>query len=76
MDRHKQLAGTVTTYVPDFSGWAHPRPVFTIWMLLVYIFWMGVTAMCIRFCIQLLSLWKMHRALQRVKINQIKVRLL
>ncbi|HWV68627.1 M56 family metallopeptidase [Chitinophaga sp.] len=76
VNRHEVLAGSVMTYVPDLAGWQAPAPVFTMWTLLVYIFWTGVSAMTIRFCFQLLSLWKIHRTSQRRKIAGTPVQVL
>lgn len=76
VNRHEVLAGSVMTYVPDLAGWQAPAPVFTVWTLLVYIFWTGVSAMTIRFCFQLLSLWKIHRTSQRRKIAGTPVQVL
>ncbi|MGF6927778.1 TonB-dependent SusC/RagA subfamily outer membrane receptor [Chitinophaga sp. W2I13] len=76
VNRHEVLAGNVMTYVPDLAGWRAPAPVFTIWTLLVYIFWTGVSVMAIRFCFQLLSLWKIHRTSQRSEIADIPVQVL
>lgn len=76
VNKHEVIAGTVLTYIPDFSAWQTPAPVFTVWTALVYIFWIGVSAMAIRFCIQLFSLWKIHRISQRAKIDDITVQLL
>ncbi|MFX1707852.1 TonB-dependent receptor plug domain-containing protein [Chitinophaga sp. CC14] len=76
VNRHEVLADNVMTYVPDLAGWQAPAPVFTIWTLLVYIFWTGVSVMAIRFCFQLLSLWKIHRSSQRREIADIPVQVL
>ena len=76
VNKHEVIAGTVLTYVPDFSAWQAPAPVFTVWTALVYIFWIGVSAMTIRFCIQLFSLWKIHRLSRPGKIDDITVQLL
>lgn len=76
VNRHEVLADSVMTYVPDLAGWQAPAPVFTIWTLLVYIFWTGVSVMAIRFCFQLLSLWKIHRSSQRSKIAGTPVQVL
>ncbi|MET3880703.1 M56 family metallopeptidase [Chitinophaga sp. OAE865] len=76
VNRHEVLADSVMTYVPDLGGWQAPAPVFTIWTLLVYIFWTGVSVMAIRFCFQLLSLWKIHRSSKRSKIADTTVQVL
>lgn len=76
VNKHEIIAGTVLTYIPDFSAWQAPAPEFTVWTALVYIFWIGVSAMTIRFCIQLFSLWKIHRISKRSKIDDITVQLL
>ncbi|MBS0026755.1 M56 family metallopeptidase [Chitinophaga sp. 22321] len=76
VNKHEVIAGNVMTYVPDFSAWEAPAPVFTVWTALVYLFWLGVSFMAIRFCIQLFSLWKIHRQSQRGNIDNIPVQLL
>ncbi|MEC5146778.1 M56 family metallopeptidase [Chitinophaga sp. 212800010-3] len=73
--RH-EMAGTVMTYVPDLSSWEAPAPEFTVWTVLVYIFWTGVSVMAIRFLIQLLSLWRLHRKSVPGQIHQTPVKLL
>ncbi|HEY9258488.1 M56 family metallopeptidase [Chitinophaga sp.] len=76
VNKHEVIAGTVLTYIPNFAAWQAPAPVFTVWTALVYVFWIGVSVMAIRFCIQLFSLWKIHRISQRAKIDDITVQLL
>ncbi|SEW54873.1 M56 family metallopeptidase [Chitinophaga arvensicola] len=76
INKHEVLAGSVMTYIPDLSAWQAPAPVFTIWTLLVYIFWTGVSVMAIRFGIQLFSLWKIHRSSQHSKIADTPVQVL
>lgn len=76
VNNHEVLAGTVMTYIPDLAAWQAPAPVFTIWTLLVYIFWTGVSVMAIRFAIQLFSLWKIHRSSYHSEIDHTPVRLL
>ena len=76
INKHEVIAGKVMTYVPDFTAWQVPAPAFTIWTALEYIFWMGVSVMAIRFCIQLFSLWQIHRKSQRGKLHDISVQLL
>ncbi|PSL47577.1 beta-lactamase regulating signal transducer with metallopeptidase domain [Chitinophaga niastensis] len=76
VNKHETLSGGVMTYVPDLSNWRAPAPVFTVWNVLVYIFWIGVSVMAIRFFIQLFSLWKIHRQSQRGEVANIRVQLL
>jgi TonB-dependent SusC/RagA subfamily outer membrane receptor len=76
MNKHEVIAGKVMTYVPDFTAWQAAAPAFTIRTALVYIFWAGVSVMAIRFCIQLFSLWKIHRKSQPGKLHDIAVQLL
>jgi TonB-dependent SusC/RagA subfamily outer membrane receptor len=76
VNKHEVIAGTVLTYIPDFSAWQAPAPAFTVWTALVYVFWTGVSVMTIRFGIQLFSLWKIHRLSKRGKIDDIPVQLL
>lgn len=76
VNNHEVLAGTVMTYIPDLAAWQAPAPVFTIWTLLVYIFWTGVSVMAIRFAIQLFSLWKIHRSSHHSEIDHTPVQVL
>lgn len=76
VNNHEVLAGTVMTYIPDLAAWKAPTPVFTIWTLLVYIFWTGVSVMTIRFSIQLFSLWKIHRSSHHSEIDHTPVQVL
>jgi TonB-dependent SusC/RagA subfamily outer membrane receptor len=76
ISKHEALAGGVLVYVPDFDAWKSPAPAFTVWTALVWIFWAGVSVMTIRFCIQLVSLWKIHRKSQRGEIGSVPVQLL
>lgn len=62
VEKHEQLSGTVETYMPDFEALkAQVGTTFTIWHLLIYIFWTGVLMMAFRLGMQLLSLLKIHR---------------
>jgi hypothetical protein len=62
MEKHQQLSGTVVTYVPDFEALkTQVGTSFSIWHILVYIFWTGVVIMALRLSAQLISLLKIHR---------------
>ena len=76
LQRHQQIS-EVVAYVPDL-GALQLQPVneFTVWHLLVYIFWVGVAVMAIRFLMQLLSLWRLHRRSQAAVIKQLPVKAL
>ena len=76
ISKHEVLADGVLVYVPDFDAWKSPAPSFTVWTALVWVFWIGVSVMAIRFCIQLVSLWKIHRKSQRGEIGSVPVQLL
>ena len=56
ISKHEVLVDGVLVYVPDFDAWKSPAPAFTVWTALVWVFWIGVSVMAIRFCIQLVSL--------------------
>jgi len=76
LDRHHEI-GEVVAYVPDLSALqAQPEPGFTVWHLLVYIFWTGVAVMTIRFAIQLSALWRLHRKSHPGLLQQHPVKLL
>jgi TonB-dependent SusC/RagA subfamily outer membrane receptor len=76
VNKHEVIALGVMTYVPDLAALRTPAPVFTAWTALVYVFWIGVSVMAIRFFIQLFSLWRIHRKSQRGRIDDITVQLL
>jgi TonB-dependent SusC/RagA subfamily outer membrane receptor len=76
LQRHQQIV-TVVEYVPDLSALQAQAPAgITIWHLLVYIFWTGVTVMGIRFLMQLLSLWRIHHKAHTIVIQQQPVKML
>jgi TonB-dependent SusC/RagA subfamily outer membrane receptor len=76
LQRHQQISNVVA-YVPDLGALElQPVSEFTIWYLLVYIFWVGVAVMAIRFFMQLLSLWRLHRQSQAAVIQQLPVKAL
>jgi len=76
LQRHQQISNVVA-YVPDLDALQlQPANEFTVWHLLVYIFWVGVAAMAIRFFMQLLSLWRLHRQSQAAVIQQLPVKAL
>lgn len=76
LQRHQEI-GEVVAYVPDLSALqAQPDPGFTVWHLLVYIFWAGVAVMTIRFIVQLFALWRIHRKSQPGTLQQHPVKLL
>jgi hypothetical protein len=76
LQRHHEI-GEVVAYVPDLSALqAQPDPGFTVWHLLVYIFWTGVAVMTIRFIVQLFALWRIHRKSQPGTLQQHPVKLL
>ncbi|WP_212006428.1 M56 family metallopeptidase [Chitinophaga sp. HK235] len=60
VNRHQAIAGGMT-YLPDLEALKTHGDSFTVWTLLVYLFWAGVTVMSIRFAGQLFSLWRIHR---------------
>ncbi|HEU4555932.1 MAG TPA: TonB-dependent receptor plug domain-containing protein [Chitinophaga sp.] len=74
LEHHERISSVVVIYVPDLNTLQTER--FTVWNVLVYIFWVGVAAMAIRFIIQLLSLWKLHRQAQAAVIQQQPVKAL
>lgn len=76
--RHEQLAGTVTYYSPNWHLLQQPAQPesLTIWGILEYAFWIGVTVMLIRFCIQLFSLLRIHLRTRDSLLNKEKVRLM
>lgn len=76
LQRHREI-GEVAAYVPDLSALqAQPDAGLTIWHLLIYIFWTGVTVMAFRFIIQLCSLWRIHRSSHTGVLQQQPVKLL
>lgn len=76
LQRHQQISNVVA-YVPDLGALElQPVSEFTVWHLLVYIFWVGVAVMAIRFFMQLLSLWRLHRQSQAAVIQQLPVKAL
>lgn len=76
LERHHEIS-EVVAYVPDLSALqAQPDPGFTIWHLLVYIFWTGVAVMSIRFMVQLSALWRIHRKSQPGTLQKHPVKLL
>jgi TonB-dependent SusC/RagA subfamily outer membrane receptor len=76
LERNRRIEGVVE-YVPDFSVLqAQPDPGFTVWQLLVYVFWAGVAVMAIRFVIQLCSLWRIHRRSRTGMLQQQPVKVL
>ncbi|SEM22778.1 TonB-dependent outer membrane receptor, SusC/RagA subfamily, signature region [Chitinophaga rupis] len=76
LQRHQQIS-EVVAYVPDLGALQlQPVSEFTVWHLLVYIFWVGVAVMAIRFFMQLLSLWRLHRQSQAAVIQQLPVKAL
>jgi len=76
LQRHQQISNVVA-YVPDLGALElQPVSEFTVWHLLVYIFWVGVAVMAIRFFMQLLSLWRLHRQAQAAVIQQQPVKAL
>lgn len=76
LQRHQQISNVVA-YVPDLDALQlQPANEFSVWHLLVYIFWVGVAAMAVRFFMQLLSLWRLHRQSQAAVIQQLPVKAL
>lgn len=73
VERHETIAGGIA-YLPDLSALTAPAEQFSVWTLLVYLFWAGVTAMTIRLAIQLLSLWKIHRRSSPATVDGVTVR--
>ncbi|GAA0540990.1 M56 family metallopeptidase [Chitinophaga japonensis] len=76
LQRHREI-GTVVEYVPDLRLLqAQPAAEFSVWHLLVYVFWAGVAVMGIRFAVQLLSLWRLHRQSHAAVIRRLPVKVL
>jgi len=76
LESHEEI-GEVVAYVPDLSALqAQPEPGFTVWHLLVYIFWTGVAVMTIRFAVQLSALWRLHRKSHPGQLQEHPVKLL
>lgn len=73
VERHETIAGGIA-YLPDLSALTAPAEQFSVWTLLVYLFWAGVTVMTIRLAIQLLSLWKIHRRSSPATVDGVTVR--
>ena len=71
--RHVPLNNAVT-YIPDLAA-LNARPATPlINVVLLYVFWTGVIVMTIRFLIQLLSLWKLHRKTTVASIDDHTIR--
>jgi len=76
VQRHREI-GTVVEYVPDLRLLqVQPVAEFTVWHLLVYVFWTGVGVMGARFLVQLLSLWRLHRQSHAAVIRRQPVKVL
>ncbi|SJZ50411.1 Signal transducer regulating beta-lactamase production, contains metallopeptidase domain [Chitinophaga eiseniae] len=75
VERHETLAGGIA-YLPDLSALTAPAERFTMWTVLVYVFWAGVAVMTVRLAIQLLSLWKIHRCSRPANVDGVPVRAL
>lgn len=75
VERHETIAGGIA-YLPDLSALTAPAEQFSMWTLLVYLFWAGVTVMTIRLAVQLLSLWKIHRRSSSATVDGVTVRAL
>lgn len=77
LQSHQEISEVASSYVLDLSTLqAQPEAGFTIWHLLVYIFWTGVAVMTIRFTIQLFALWRIHRRSEPGMLQQHPVQLL
>ncbi|QJB39946.1 M56 family peptidase [Chitinophaga oryzae] len=75
VERHETLAGGIA-YLPDLTALTAPAERFTMWTVLVYVFWAGVAVMTIRFAIQLLSLWRIHLRSTPANVDGVPVRAL
>jgi len=75
LEKHHEITEVASSYVLDLNA-LRAQPGFTIWHLLVYIFWTGVTVMTIRFAVQLFALWRIHRRSQPGLLQQHPVQLL
>ena len=72
--RHEPLNKAVGTYIPDLSA-LNARPATPlINVVLLYVFWIGVIVMSIRFLIQLFSLWKLHHKTTIASIDNNTIR--
>lgn len=77
--QHQQLAGSVAYYAPDWSTlqqYVQPQNQFTVWTLIAYVFWAGVIVMTIRFCVQMMSLFRIHLRTKSGFIYEEKIRLM
>lgn len=74
--RNETLAYQVVQYVPDFSmlQQAAKPEIFTIWVLLEWVFWTGVAVMGLRLLIQLVSLLMLHTRTERVTLQDQSIR--
>ncbi|RPD40920.1 M56 family metallopeptidase [Chitinophaga barathri] len=74
--RNETIAAQVVQYVPDFGvlRQAAKPEVFTMWVLLEWVFWTGVVVMGIRLLIQLVSLMVLHWRTEPVKLQDHAVR--
>ncbi|NML41602.1 M56 family metallopeptidase [Chitinophaga sp. G-6-1-13] len=73
VERHETIAGGIA-YLPDLSALTAPAEQFSVWTLLVYLFWTGVAVMTIRLAVQLFSLWKIHRRSSPATVDGVPVR--
>lgn len=74
---HQQLAGSVAYYAPDWNTlqqYVQPQNQFTVWTLIAYVFWAGVIVMFIRFCMQMLSLFRIHLRTEAGFLQEEKIR--
>lgn len=74
INRHEKIAGKL--YMLDLNALKVPAATFTFWTALVYLFWLGVSVMAIRFFIQLLSLRKVHQQSELRIVDGMPVRAL
>ncbi|RFS21207.1 M56 family peptidase [Chitinophaga silvatica] len=76
INKHETLTGTVMVYIPDLSRFKASSEQFNAWMLLVYIFWIGVVVMGFKMAIQLYSLRRIHRQSKTGKLGETTVQIL
>ncbi|MRG46072.1 T9SS type A sorting domain-containing protein [Chitinophaga sp. SYP-B3965] len=77
-NRNEKLAQQVETYVPNLAAWQQPvqAEAFTVWTLLAWVFWVGVSVMFLRLVMQLVSLFFLHKNTDPVNIEERRVRVM
>lgn len=77
-NRNEKLAQQVVTYVPNLAAWQQPAQAeaFTVWTLLAWVFWVGVSVMFLRLVMQLVSLFFLHKNTDPGNIEERRVRVM